>query len=189
MRILGSIACSLVFFACSHQSAERKSELEPTVTLRVGEFFDADWKSYGFYDDSGSFEHQYGGPDSGYYAYHFGVDENEIGSLIVRARLSAESADKGRPHEISEVTVVVNDVEVGTQRVQPDDQKGQVYEWIIDQEGVLQRLNLQTEPTNVLKFVVKDDAKARHGLCLYGESLENEGEGHFIEITAVPKLR
>ena len=184
MNKLGTMLAFLTVLGCAHSAEIDKPKAEQKVVLRVGEFFDAQWTNYGFYDDSGMFEHQYGGPDAGYFAYHFGLDDADIHRLVVRARLSAESSDRGKPMETSDVSLLINGVEIGTQRVQPDDQKGKVYEWVVDKPDFIKKLGLSDKQRNELRFEVKEDAKSKHGLCLYGESLQEIGQGQPIEIHA-----
>ncbi len=142
--------------------------------LDVANFSDAHWEYFGFYDGGHTFEHQYGGKGAGYYDYRFRGLDQPSASLIVRARLSAESNSVGQPEEKSEVTLLVNGVEVGTQTVVPDDTKGQIYEWKVDDPERLRSLNMKPGDRNVLRFAVKDKARFRNGLCLYGAALNKD---------------
>lgn len=151
--------------------------------LDVANFSDAHWEYFGFYDGGTTFEHQYGGKGAGYYDYRFrGLDQPPT-SFVVRARLSAESNSLGLPDEKSEVTLLVNGVEVGTQTVVPDDTVGQVYEWKLDDPEQIQALNLKPGDQNVLRFAVKDKARFRNGICLYGAALNKDKSKEALPIT------
>ncbi|HYX36419.1 MAG TPA: hypothetical protein VE954_25210 [Oligoflexus sp.] len=151
--------------------------------LDVANFSDADWEYFGFYDGGTTFEHQYGGKGAGYYDYRFrGLDQPPT-SFTVRARMSAESNERGRPHEKSEVTLAVNGVEIGTRTVVPDDTEGQVYEWKIEDPERVRNLNLKPGDQNILRFSVKEQASLRHGLCLYGAALSKDRSQDAVPIT------
>jgi hypothetical protein len=151
--------------------------------LDVANFSDANWEYFGFYDGGTTFEHQYGGKGAGYYDYRFrGLDQSPT-SFVVRARMSAESNSLGLPDEKSEVTLLVNGVEVGTQTVVPDDTVGRIYEWKIDDPQKIQSLNLKPGDKNILRFAVKDKARFRNGICLYGAALSKDKSKEAVPIT------
>jgi hypothetical protein len=151
--------------------------------LDVSNFSDADWEYFGFYDGGDTFEHQYGGKGSGYYEYRFRGLDQPPSSFVVRARMSAESNSVGAPEEKSEVTLSVNGVEVGTQIVVPDDTQGQVYEWKVDDPGRIKDLNLKPGHQNILRFAVKDEARFRNGICLYGAALTKDKSKDAVPLT------
>jgi hypothetical protein len=151
--------------------------------LDVANFSDANWEYFGFYDGGTTFEHQYGGKGAGYYEYRFrGLDQSPS-SFVVRARLSAESNSVGKPEEMSEVTLQVNGVEVGTQTVVPDDTVGRVYEWKVENPADIEKLNLKPGDQNVLRFAVKDKAQFRNGICLYGAALAKDKSKDAVPLT------
>ncbi len=172
--------------ACTHIKPQIVNEQAPKVNLweqrlAVGSYSDAHWNYFGFYDRSGTFEHQYGGEYAGYFEYTFKAPPAPPASLTIRARLSAESHEKGKASEISDVTLLVNGVEMGTITVQPDDMLGKVYTWQSKEPRVMKKLS--TSAQNTLRFEVKATAKNRHGICLYGDAIDGKSEGLPISIS------
>ncbi|MCX6127789.1 MAG: hypothetical protein NTX25_01840 [Proteobacteria bacterium] len=153
---------------------ENQPELDASrQIIDVGDYSDASWDYFGFYDGSGKFEHQYGGKGAGYYEYKFrGSAETPLG-LRIAARLSAESNEKGKPDEISDVTLSINGVELTTQTVGPDDMEGAIFTWQLSDKETLHKLKLKPAQENTLRLSVKPDAKHKNGLCLYGQALQN----------------
>lgn len=170
-----SLAVTLA--ACSHDKKQIVNEAlasgDPrTQVLGVGAFVDTSWPSFGFYDKSGSFEHQYGGPEAGFFSYSFSLEAQAFQSVQVRARVSAESSEVGGPEETSDVTLSIDETELGTQTVRPDDSRGEVYTWQSSDPVLIQKLG--KGGSYLLKFEVKPTAKNRRGICLYGESLDGK---------------
>lgn len=155
--------------------------------IPVGAFSDAEWNRFGFYDKEGAFEHQYGGQTSGYFEYTLEGPDLPPAQLIVQTRLSAESNEKGKPHELSDVTLKINGVEVGTQTVIPDDQKGRIYTWKVQDPAILQKIKLKAGERNILRFEVEPEAEHKNGLCLYGESIDGKEEGQAILVQMTPR--
>ena len=179
MRVfyLPSLVFAVGSAACSHDKLQIVNEHVLTEaigqkTLPIGGFSDATWSYFGFYDKDGTFEHQYGGPSEGYFEYSFRAGAGPWTGITVRARLSAEAKDKGKPDESSDVTLSIDGRELGTQTVIPDDMLGVVYTWQSQDQTLLQKLASSTVHT--LRFEVKADAAHRHGLCLYGEALDGK---------------
>ena len=156
------------------------------VQIPVDQFEDSDFNRFGFYDGGGRFEHAYGGDDAGFFSYLFTGSHEPLAALEIKARLSAESQDKGKPHETSDVMLSINGLAIGTQTVTADDSVGQVYTWKIADPEVLKALHLRAEGQgqNELRFAIASNARQRHGLCIYGRSLQKDDhEGQPITVS------
>ena len=196
LKISGLFLVLFMSSSCSHQPIPvlgsklvRSANGEASQLIDVANFSDAEFDRFGFYDGGGTYEHAYGGEKYGYFAYEFSKLEKSPKSLTVSARLSAESGEKGKPHETSDVTLVINGIFVGTQTVAADDQKGSVYSWTITDSGLLASLAEGQNSANSLRFEVKKEAKNQHGLCIYGSSIEPDGDGRpiVLDVSAAPQ--
>jgi len=143
------------------------------ILLQVEDYDHSTFDRSGFWDGSGDFEHTYGGDSSGSFSYPFKVPLVSMANLEVRVRLSAESSTQGKPEERSDVELLINGHSMGIQTVIPDDGQGRVYSWKLAGQNKLKQLQIDSEKTNVLRFVVNKNAKNKHGLCIYGRSLPN----------------
>ncbi len=184
-KILPFAVSLWVYGACSHTTPQLVNASLPKSNpweqkIAIGAFVDADWKYFGFYDGSGTFEHQYGGEQTGFFEYSFVSAPSAPKFIEVKARLSAESHEKGKAEEISDVTVSIDGFELGTQTVVPDDMQGKIYVWRSDHPALLKKLEGSGKHT--LRFEVKADAKHRFGLCLYGEALDQKTESQPITV-------
>lgn len=152
-----------------------EAEAEPTALERhveVGAYTDAEWDRVGFYDETGRYEHAYAGEKSGHFDYAFEGPPKRIRQVVVTARLSAESGDVGAPDELSDVTLFLNDVEVGTQTVPRDDGQGALHTWVVDDPALLAQVSLKGGKENRLRFEIKKDAANQHGMCIYGRAID-----------------
>ncbi|MFW7379118.1 MAG: hypothetical protein ACOH5I_09955 [Oligoflexus sp.] len=156
-----------------------------SIALAVEDFEDADFERFGYWNQSGFYEHSYGGDGAGSFRYHFTASDAAVKALQVSARLSAEAQGIGASHETSEVSLVVNGIDLGTRLVKADDMRGEVYRWQVNDPQVLRLLNLKDGPDNQLQFLIKPQVKQKNGICIYGKALaENMGdEGQGILIT------
>ena len=154
------------------------------ISIGVDQFEDSEFSRFGFYNGGGRFEHAYGGDTSGSFSYLFQGSSEAVSAIEVRARLSAESQAKGLSSETSEVTLMINGREVGEKMVMADDSVGQMYSWKIKDPVVIAQLQLRNDSSNELRFAIAADAKKRHGLCIYGRSLQaNDREGQPITVS------
>jgi sulfur relay (sulfurtransferase) complex TusBCD TusD component (DsrE family) len=185
--ILATIGCGMLTVgmlgACTTSSSTggalpKTTVIRPTEpangtvqTRAVGAFYGASWDYQGFYDQSGVFEHQYGGKAHGFYTYRFTAPDATLQAVEVSARLSAESHAKGKKHETSDVTLLLNGVAVATKTVRPDDQRGRVYRWQVTDSALLNRVMQADQEHLNVTFKVAKDAKNARGLVLYGEAL------------------
>jgi predicted transcriptional regulator len=151
--------------------------------IEVGAYLEADWDRFGFYDDGGVYEHQYAGDSHGYLSYGFAGVDGQVSQLTVEARLSAESNDRGASHETTDITLVLNGVELGTQTVIADDGRGQRYTWSVDDPQTIARLDLRPDQSNELRFVVKPDAANQRGLCVYGRAIDYSSSDQGMPVT------
>ena len=177
--------------ACSHDKPQIVNEHVLTAPpgqkiLSVGAFADTSWPYFGFYDKEGTYEHQYGGPEHGYFAYTFRIDPGAWTGIKIRARLSAEAKDHGNPDETSDVTVSIDGIELGSQTVMTDNMKGAVYTWESSDPNLLQKFSATSLHT--LRFDVKADAQHRHGLCLYGEALAIQDGSQPAALSTPPSI-
>lgn len=193
--LCGGLAALSSLAACTH---DKRQIVNESLTqdghqdlwkqeIQVGAFSDASWSRFGFYDKEGPFEHQYGGQNAGYFEYDVQGPDLPPAQITIQARLSAESNDKGQPHETSDVTLTLNGVDLGTQTVVPDDQKGRVYSWKVRDPELLKKIGLKSGDRNVLRFTVKPEAQHKNGLCLYGEAIDSPEEGQPILVQMTPR--
>jgi hypothetical protein len=157
--------------------------------LEVGAFYDAEFDRFGFYDDSGKYEHTYAGEKSGYLSYRFAGIQRPIEGIEIRARLSAESGTVGKPEEKSDVTLYLNGTELETKTVIPDDGKGKVYTWVVDGEEALNTIKMSTKEENEIKFVIKKEARYQNGLCIYGRSINYLDSDQGMPLTVIFRVR
>jgi len=158
------------------------------VTIDPREYTDAtQWDEYyGITEDADSeallaegFTHHHAwGSEAGQMVYAFSLDRLPTNSASLTARLSAEVGGTfgDDPTEVTDVTLVVNDTEVGTITVQYDDGSGSEYTWDVP-------IDLLVEGENTLAFQVKADADHVFGLCVYGTSVDPAHEDAAIVIT------
>lgn len=189
MKVYALVSLAAILAACAHDKKQIVNAAwvirDPLqVSLSVGAFADTSFASFGFYDKEGFFEHQYGGPDVGYFAYAFKTPAQGLKEVTVTARLSAESGSIGKPEETSDVTLSIDEVVLGTQTVRPDDSKGQVYTWKSQDPSLLSRL--AAGGSHLLKLEVEEKAASRHGLCVYGESIDGKEPGTPPTISLTP---
>ncbi|MCX6131428.1 MAG: hypothetical protein NTX25_20490 [Proteobacteria bacterium] len=166
-RIVGTWALPI-----NQSSAQQEHSSDPNkILVPVGDYAEADFDRYGFWDGSGDFEHVYGGDSFGSFLYRFKGPSREARGLEVSVRLSAESKGLGKITETSDVELFLNGQSLGKKNVRSDDNKGQVYTWRLLGATQVKRLKIKAEASNELRFIVAESAKHRNGLCIYGRTL------------------
>lgn len=166
---------------------ERKGN-EIWVSLAVENFEKAAFDRYGYWDQSGNYEHAYGGERSGSFSYRFIGSETIPATLEIKARLSAESQAQGKADETSDVTLFINDVALGRKTVVPDNGVGRFYVWRVTDPGQMKQLKISADGNNEIRFVVDQKAKKKHGLCIYGKALDASAPEPGEPITIVYRL-
>ena len=169
------------------EKVERRDH-EIRVSLAVEHFEKPGFDRYGYWDQSGNYEHAYGGDRGGSFSYRFTGTEATPKTLEIKARLSAESQAQGKADETSEVTLLVNGTEVGRQTVGPDNGVGRFYVWSLKDPERIKKLRLTPDARNELSFVVDSKAKKKHGLCIYGKALDASAPEPGEPITIVYRL-
>jgi hypothetical protein len=169
------------------ETVERRDH-EIRVSLAVEHFEKPGFDRYGYWDQSGKYEHAYGGDQAGSFTYRFTGTETTPRTLEIKARLSAESQSQGRADETSEVTLLINGMELGRQTVMPDNGVGRFYVWRLKDPARIKKLRLAPDATNELRFVVDSKAKKKHGLCIYGKALDASAPEPGEPITIVYRL-
>ncbi|HET9238081.1 MAG TPA: hypothetical protein VFO10_12555 [Oligoflexus sp.] len=169
------------------ENVERRDH-EIRVSLAVEHFEKPGFDRYGFWDQSGNYEHAYGGDQDGSFSYRFTGTEMMPRTLEIKARLSAESQSQGKADETSDVTLLINGTEVGRQTVVPDNGVGRFYVWRLKDPARIRKLRLTPDATNELRFVVDPQAKKKHGLCIYGKALNASAPEPGEPITIVYRL-
>ncbi len=156
--------------------------INDSTTVQVGEFADSSWERKGFWNGGGAFEHVYGGISVGFFIYKFKGTREQVNKISVSARMTAEYAGDGaEPGDVSDVTVLINDVEAGTKKVMHDDFYGEIYHWNITDKELIKKMKIGN--ANFLKFEVKPDAENKQGLCIYGKALVPAEEENAMPIT------
>lgn len=140
-----------------------------------------DWGRSGYHDEFGSFAHYYGGDSDGFFTYNF-EGAAGVAAIEVKARLSAEADNYVEPSETSDVTLYINDVKLDTIQVMHDDFYGKVYTWTIKDAGTVKKIAVKGSDENTLKLTVEKDAKNKHGICIYGEALEDDEKANAIPV-------
>jgi hypothetical protein len=108
--------------------------------------------------------HAYGA-GTGRLCYRFDRPAVQVGRVEVTAWLSAEIPGyRGPVDRETDVTLVVNDRDVGTQTVIPDDGAGREYAWTCPAGTV-------RPGSNTLTFEVRPGSPRRNGICIYGTSV------------------
>lgn len=108
---------------------------------------------------------------TGYNKYGFDNQVRQpIKELQISACLSSEFSPLAPdPNDVtysSDVTLVVNDVEIDTKRVIPDNGYGEVYSWKVTSPELLKRIALRYG-SNYISFQVKKNAEYRNGMVIY----------------------
>jgi hypothetical protein len=165
-----------------------RSAQEIRVSVAVENFEKPGFDRFGFWDQSGTYEHAYGGDRSGSFTYRFTGSESLPQVLEIRARLSAESNTQGQKDETSEVTLLINGVGVGQQTVVPDNGVGRFYVWRVTDPAVIRKLRLAPGSDNELRFLVDQKARKKNGLCIYGKALDASAPEPGEPITIVYRL-
>ncbi|MDD2201351.1 MAG: hypothetical protein PHP20_00110 [Firmicutes bacterium] len=94
--------------------------------------------------------------------YHFSLENAiHVAGATIMARLSAETLGfgGGPPDGYSDVTLYLNGTRYDTQRVIPDDGKGQRYVWVVDGTDIRE--------DNTFSFAVEATADYKNGLVIY----------------------
>lgn len=172
------------------QKAEivERRDHEIRVSLAVEHFEKPGFDRYGFWDQSGTYEHAYGGDQDGSFSYRFTGAEILPKALEIKARLSAESPSQGKADETSEVTLWINGVEVGRQTVVPDNGVGRFYVWRLNDPAGIKKLRITPDDRNELRFAVDPKARKKNGLCIYGKALDASAPEPGEPITIVYRL-
>jgi hypothetical protein len=169
------------------ENVERRDH-EIRVSLAVEHFEKPGFDRYGFWDQSGKYEHAYGGDQGGSFSYRFTGTETIPKALEIKVLLSAESQTQGKADETSEVTLVINGMELGRQTVVPDNGVGRFYVWGLKDPARIKKLRLTPVASNELRFVVDPKARKKHGLCIYGKALDASAPEQGEPITIVYRL-
>jgi hypothetical protein len=166
---------------------ERRDQ-EIRVSLAVENFEKPGFERFGFWDQSGNYEHAYGGDHSGSFTYRFTGSEAQPKALEIKARLSAESNTQGQKDETSEVTLLINGIRVGKQTVVPDNGVGRFYVWRVTDPAMIRNMRLMPGSSNELRFLVDQKAGKKNGLCIYGKALDASAPEPGEPITIVYRL-
>lgn len=116
---------------------------------------------------TGCKRHHAAGDTSGRFVYRFRVPSAvRINRPSVSATLSSEMGGWNAPPDWdSDVTLTVNGVPVGTNRVIPDDGAGRRYTWRIPDYLLVPGAEA------LIAFEVLETAARRHGVCIYAQSM------------------
>jgi hypothetical protein len=150
---------------------ERKGN-EIHVSLAVEHFENPGFDRFGYWDQSGNYEHAYGGDRSGSFTYRFTGMDSIPDAIEIKARLSAESQTQGKPDETSDVILLINGQPIGKRTVVPDNGVGRFYVWRVTNPMHLKKLRIMPGDRNELRFVIDQKAKKKNGLCIYGKALD-----------------
>jgi len=161
---------------------------EIRVSLAIENFEKPEFDRSGYWDQSGNYEHAYGGDRSGSFTWRFTGSEEPPAVVEVKARLSAESQTQGKPNETSDVTLFINGTAIGQETVIPDNGIGRFYVWRMTDPDQIRKLHLKPGADNELRFVVPPNARHQNGLCIYGKALDASAPEPGEPITIVYRL-
>jgi len=127
----------------------------------------------------------------GYISYAFiipkiqpAVKEFEITALL-SSELKNITASRSATQYSSDVTLLINDTEIGTKNIIPDNGQGENYSWIIPASQI-------KKGKNILTFRVKENAQHKNGLVIYTRQpiqLRTLVEGRKSTVKKVKKVK
>lgn len=130
------------------------------ITIPVLSYVDGDWDEYGVgWNYARESSDEIWGRKVGYISYAFRLDK--VGDYVLSVRLSSEleNTTSSYKRDSSDVTLVVNGIDIGTKNVIADDASGRVYSWQIP-------VSCLKVGENTISFVVNENGY-RNGLVIY----------------------
>lgn len=112
------------------------------------------------------------GKDTGYITYNFRNNLKKIKKIKVKCRISSHSKSfEKKVENTSEITCLINNIEIGTKQVYHEWPNCEIKEWEVKNLEMLKKINLNKN--NTLTFKIKKNAKYKNGITIYYKALEN----------------